>query len=64
MEHVRQSRQDAGLGFQVEVLKTFQVAPSPLRSGFVGYGGRFGVRSVGCRVKRRVKSGSSVEVRA
>ena len=30
--HVRQSRPDSGLGFQVDALKTFQVVPFSLRS--------------------------------
>ena len=30
MAHVRQSRPDSGLGFQVKVPKTFQVVPSSL----------------------------------
>ena len=33
MEHIRQSRPDSGLGFQVKVRKTFQVVPSSLGSG-------------------------------
>ena len=33
MAHVRQSRPDYGLGFQVKVLKTRQVVPSSLGSG-------------------------------
>ena len=33
MAHVRQSRPDYGLGFQVKVLKPFQVVPSSLGSG-------------------------------
>ena len=28
MAHIRQSRQDSGLGFQVKVLKLFKVVPS------------------------------------
>ena len=32
MAHIRQSRPDSGLGFQVEVLKIFQVVPSSLES--------------------------------
>ena len=35
MAHTRQSRPDSGLGFQVKVLKTFQVVPSSLGSGTV-----------------------------
>ena len=31
--HIRQSRQDSGLVFQVKVPKTFQVVPSSLGSG-------------------------------
>ena len=34
MAHVRQSRPDSGTGFQAKVLKTFQVAPSSLGSGW------------------------------
>jgi len=33
MAHIRQSGPDAGLGFQVKVVKAFQVAPSSLGSG-------------------------------
>jgi hypothetical protein len=33
MAHVRQSRPDSGLGFEVKVLKTLQVVPSTLASG-------------------------------
>ena len=33
MAHRRQSRPDPGLGFQVQVLETFQVVPSSLGSG-------------------------------
>jgi len=33
MAHMRQSRPDAGLDFQVKVSKTFEVVPSLLRSG-------------------------------
>jgi len=33
MAHVRQSRPDSGLGFQVKVLKPFQVDPSSLGGG-------------------------------
>ena len=33
MAHIRQSRPDYVLGFQVKVLKTFQVVPSSLDSG-------------------------------
>jgi len=33
MAHVTQSRPDSGLGFQAQVLKTFQVVPSSLDSG-------------------------------
>ena len=33
MPHIRQSRPDSGLGFQVLVLKTLEVVPSSLRSG-------------------------------
>ena len=33
MAHVKQSKPDSGLGFQVKVLKTFQVAPCSLRCG-------------------------------
>jgi len=33
MAQVRQVRQDSGLGFQGEILKTFKVAPSSLGSG-------------------------------
>ena len=33
MEHIRQSRPDPGLHFQVKVLETFQVVPSFLESG-------------------------------
>jgi len=33
MAHIRQSRPDSGCGFQVKVLKTFQVFPSSLGSG-------------------------------
>jgi hypothetical protein len=32
MAHIRQSRPDSGLGFQVKVLKIFQVVPSSLGS--------------------------------
>ena len=32
MAHTTQSRPDSGLGFQVEVLRTFQVVPSSLGS--------------------------------
>jgi len=35
MAHIRQSRPDSGLGFQVKVLKTFQVVPSSLESGVI-----------------------------
>jgi len=31
--HIRQSRPDSGLGFQVKVLKTFKDVPSSLESG-------------------------------
>jgi len=34
--HVRQSGPDSGLGFQSNVLKTFQGVPFPLRSGGCG----------------------------
>ena len=34
--HVRQSRPDSGLGFQVNVLKITRVVPSSLGSGFGG----------------------------
>jgi hypothetical protein len=30
LAHIRQSRPDSGLGFQVKVLQTFQVVPSSL----------------------------------
>ena len=33
MAHVRQSRPDSGLGFQVKVLEAFQGVPSSLKSG-------------------------------
>ena len=33
MAHIRQSRPDYGLGFQVKVLRTFQVVPFSLGSG-------------------------------
>ena len=33
MARMRQSRLDFGLGIQVEVLETFEVVPSSLRSG-------------------------------
>ena len=33
MAHKRPSRPDSGLGFQVKVLETFQIAPSSLESG-------------------------------
>jgi len=33
MAHVRQSRPDSGLGFQVKVLKPFKVVPFSLGSG-------------------------------
>ena len=33
MAHTRLSRPDSGLGFQVKVLKTFQMVPSSLGSG-------------------------------
>ena len=33
MAHVRQSRPESGLGFQVKVLTTFEVVPSPLGRG-------------------------------
>ena len=33
MAHIRQSRPDSGLGFQVEVLKTFKIVSSSLGSG-------------------------------
>jgi len=35
MAHIRQSRPDSGLGFQVKVLTTFQVDPSSRGSGMV-----------------------------
>ena len=31
--HIRQSEPDCGIDFQVKVLKTFQVVPSPLARG-------------------------------
>jgi len=34
MAHVKQSRPDSGLGFQVEVLEIFQVVPSSQTNGF------------------------------
>ena len=34
MAHLRQSRPESGLGFQVNVLKTFQAVPSSLGSSF------------------------------
>ena len=33
MAHIRQPRSDSGRGFQEKDLETFQVVPSPLRSG-------------------------------
>ena len=33
MAHIRQSRPDSGLGFQVDVLEPFHVVPSSLGSG-------------------------------
>jgi len=36
MARKRQSRPDFGLGFQVKVLKTFEVVPSSLGSGSPG----------------------------
>ena len=33
MAHIRQSRPDYGLGFEVEVLTTFEVVPFSLESG-------------------------------
>jgi hypothetical protein len=41
---MRQSGLDSGLDFHVEVLKTFQVGPSLLGSGWVVP--RYGIRSV------------------
>ena len=35
MAHIRQSRPDSGLGFQVKVLKTLKVVPSLLGSGAI-----------------------------
>ena len=37
MAHIRQSRPDSGLGFQVKVLKHFQVVLSSLGSGGVNH---------------------------
>ena len=34
MAHIRQSRPDSGLGFQVKILTPFHVVPSSLGSGF------------------------------
>ena len=34
--HVRQSRPDSGLGFQVKVLTTFYLVPTSLGSGDLG----------------------------
>ena len=45
MAHIRQSRPDSGRGFQVEVLKTYQVVPSSRRSGPGRGSGRWGVGS-------------------
>ena len=39
MAHVRQSRPDYGLGFQVRVLVTFKAVPSSLESGIALEGG-------------------------
>ena len=36
MAHIRQSRPDSGLGFQANVVKTFQAVPSSLGSGHTG----------------------------
>ena len=35
MAHIKQSRPDSGLGFQVKVLKTFYAVPSSFGSGKV-----------------------------
>ena len=54
MAHVRQSRPDPGLGFQVKVVSTFEVVPSSLGSGRV-YGSR--CRVLGCSLFARQRSG-------
>ena len=33
MAHVRQSRPDSGLGFQIKMLATFEIVPNSLGSG-------------------------------
>ena len=69
MAHVKQSRPDSGLGFQVNVIETFRVVPSSLGSGQgsglkKGAGGTLDLAYVNfaatqCQLRIRVKRLSS-----
>ena len=50
MAHVRQSRPDSGLGFQVKDLESFQDVPSSLGSDTFQQGGRFSEDESPCRM--------------
>ena len=52
MEHIRQSRPNSGLGFQVKVLETFKVALYSLGSGTAPSGLPLLIYYSGCRSKK------------
>ena len=52
--HIRQLKPDAGLGFRVKVLKTFQVVPYSVGSGRCAAGSnRFVVQETGLKKRKR-----------